>query len=106
MASFVTVARIGEIPEGEGRAFTIDGVEIGVFNCGGTYYATNNICSHAYAELHEGYLDCDEHTIECPLHGSMFDLRTGQPRTLPATTPVEVYAVRVEGDEIQIGLPD
>jgi 3-phenylpropionate/trans-cinnamate dioxygenase ferredoxin subunit len=102
MTTYVSVARVDEIPAGTARAFSIAGQAIAIFNCGGQLYATANICSHDYAELHEGYLDDDDCTVECPLHGSLFDLRSGAARTLPATKPVKVYELRVEGDEIQI----
>jgi len=105
MASAVTVARVEELPEGTGRAFNINGREIAVFNCGGQLYAIDKICSHAYAELQEGYVDSEECTVECPLHGSQFDLRTGRPKTLPATLAVETYEVVVEGGEVRITLP-
>ena len=102
--SYVTVAQAEEIPDGEGRAYALGEKEIAIFNCGGSYYAVDNICSHEYAQLHEGYFDSDDCSIECPLHGSLFDLRTGQARTLPATRPVAVYQVRLEGTEIQVAL--
>ena len=99
----VTVARTADVPEGEVRRFEIDGHEIAVTNLGeGQYRALGDICSHAHAHLHEGEIDVDFETIECPRHGSTFDLETGKPRSLPATLPVPVYAVKVEGDEIKV----
>jgi 3-phenylpropionate/trans-cinnamate dioxygenase ferredoxin subunit len=59
---------------------------------------------HAYAELHEGEVDTEECTIECPLHGSQFNLETGRPRTLPAVTPIATYPVQIVGDEIQVAV--
>jgi 3-phenylpropionate/trans-cinnamate dioxygenase ferredoxin component len=105
MSTFVSVARVGDIPEGSARACSVAGHNVAIFNCGGQLYATDNICSHDYAQLHDGYVDGDDCTVECPLHGSLFDLRTGAARTLPATQPVKVYQLRVEGDEIQIEVP-
>ena len=97
------VARTGDIPEGEARRFEVDGREIAVANCGeGEFHAVDDICSHALSHLSEGEVDCDFGTIECPKHGSTFDLETGRPRTLPATMPVKAYTVKVENDEIQI----
>ncbi len=99
----VTVARTADIPEGEVRRFEIDGQEIAVTNLGeGQYRALGDICSHAHDHLHEGEIDVDFETIECPRHGSTFDLETGKPRSLPATLPVPVYAVKLEGDEIKV----
>ena len=104
MAEFVSVAHIDDIPDGTAQAFTVDGVLIAVVNCNGEIYAVNNICSHAYAELHEGEVDTDECAIECPLHGSMFDLASGRPRSLPAVVPVETYPVQIVGAEIQVAV--
>jgi len=69
-----------------------------------TFYATTDICSHAYAELSEGYLDIDDCTIECPLHGSRFDIATGAVLTLPAYEPIATYPVRVEGEDVLVEL--
>jgi 3-phenylpropionate/trans-cinnamate dioxygenase ferredoxin component len=97
------VARAGDIPEGEARGFTVDGREIAVANLGdGQYRAVADICSHQHAHLSEGEVDVDFETIECPKHGSTFDLETGKPRALPATMPVRAYNVKVEDDEILI----
>lgn len=104
MAEFVSVAQIDDIPDGTAQAFTVNGVMIAVVNCNGEIYALNNICSHAYAELHEGGVDTDECTIECPLHGSLFDLASGRPRSLPAIVPVETYPVQIVGEEIQVAV--
>ena len=101
--TLVTVARATDIPEGEARRFEVDGREIAVANCGEEgFRAVDDICSHAYSRLSEGEVDCDFGTIECPKHGSTFDLETGRPRTLPATMGVRTYSVKVENDEIQI----
>ncbi len=101
---YVTVARVGEIAEGEGRAFDVGGVAVGVFNCRGHLFAVGDVCSHAHALLHEGSLDAVRCTVECPLHGSEFDLRTGGVLTPPATEPIETREVRVQGDAIQVAL--
>lgn len=104
MAEFTTVAHTADIPDGTAKAFTVNGEFIAVAQCDGEFYAINNICSHAYAELAEGDVDTDECTIECPLHGSQFSLQSGRPRTLPAVVPVKTYAVQVVGDEIQVAV--
>ncbi len=101
---YVTVARVGEIPDGEGRAFDVHDVAVGVFNCAGRYFAMGDICTHAHAQLHEGSLDRVRCTIECPLHGAEYDLRTGNVLTPPATEPIERFRLRVQGDEIQVAL--
>lgn len=99
----VTVCRTNEIPEGEARRFEVRGHEIAVVNLGEEgFRAVGDVCSHAQAYLHEGEVDPDMETIECPRHGSVFDLETGRPRSLPATLPVPAYAVKVEDDEVKV----
>src|SRR5919197_5241957 len=101
--TLVKVARASDIPEGEARRFEVDGHEIAVVNLGDEgFRAVDDICSHAHSHLSEGEIDVDFGTIECPKHGSTFDLESGKPRTLPATMPVVPYNVKVEGDDILI----
>lgn len=101
--ALVTVAKASDIPEGEARRFTVNGQEIAVANLGdGEFRGIGAICSHAQAFLDEGEVDLDSETIECPRHGSTFDLETGKPRSLPATTAVPAYRVKVEDDEVKV----
>ena len=101
---FVTVGRTGDVPEGEGRAFVVNGVEIAVFNCEGAYLAVADVCTHAQALLHEGSLDRVRCTVECPLHGAEYDLRTGEVLTPPAVEPVQVFPVRTSGGAIEVAV--
>ena len=89
-----------ELPEGERKLVEIDGVEIGVFNCGGDLLAIEDRCSHDDGPLAEGEFNPEACTVECPRHGSLFDLRSGRPKTLPAFAPVETFEVRVEDGKI------
>ena len=84
------------------RLVEVDGVEIGVFNCGGDLLAIEDRCSHDDGPLAEGSFDQATCTVECPRHGSLFDLRTGRPKTLPAFAPVETFEVRIEDGEIKL----
>jgi 3-phenylpropionate/trans-cinnamate dioxygenase ferredoxin subunit len=103
----VTVCRIDDVPEGEVRRFEVAGHEIAMVNLGEDgFRAVGDICSHAHYFLHEGEVDADFGTIECPKHGSTFDLDTGKPRSLPATQPVPVYNVKVENDDVKVEIPD
>jgi 3-phenylpropionate/trans-cinnamate dioxygenase ferredoxin subunit len=77
-------------------------LEIAVVNCNGTFYAIEDRCSHDDGPLVEGGLDQDKCTVECPRHGSLFDLKTGKPLTLPAYVPVDTYVVTVENDTIKL----
>lgn len=69
----------------------------------GTYFAVGDTCSHEEESLSGGWLDGDR--IECPAHNSIFDLRTGEPETLPATEPVPTYAVRHDADGVHVRVP-
>ncbi|MDQ2997318.1 MAG: non-heme iron oxygenase ferredoxin subunit [Chloroflexota bacterium] len=104
MPEFVKLAAVNDVPMNEVRAFEYAGRRIALYHCGATFYATTDICSHAYAELSEGYLDSDDCTIECPLHGSRFDIRTGAALTLPAYQPIATYSVRVDGEDVLVEL--
>jgi 3-phenylpropionate/trans-cinnamate dioxygenase ferredoxin subunit len=97
-----TVCTAEELPEGEKRIVEVDGIGIGVFNCGGELLAIEDRCSHDDGPLAEGELDVAACTIECPRHGSLFDLRTGVPKTLPAYEPVETFPVLVEDGLIKL----
>jgi 3-phenylpropionate/trans-cinnamate dioxygenase ferredoxin subunit len=103
----IEVAKTADIPEGEARRVVADRIEIALVNLGnGQFVAVDDICSHAESSLSEGEVDVDDETIECPRHGSVFDLMTGKPRSLPATLPVATFPVKVEGDSILIELED
>jgi 3-phenylpropionate/trans-cinnamate dioxygenase ferredoxin subunit len=99
----IEVCPAAELGSGEMRLVeTVDGVKIGVFNCGGELYAIEDRCSHDDGPLAEGPFDSGSCTVECPRHGSLFDLRTGRPRTLPAFQPVATYPVTIEDDVVKL----
>ncbi len=104
MSRFVTVGKTAEIPPGEREVFDVEGFYIAVFNVGGTYYAIEDVCTHDDGPLAEG--DLYDYEIECPRHGARFDIRTGKVLSMPAVTDVQWFAVRVEGDDIQIGFEE
>jgi 3-phenylpropionate/trans-cinnamate dioxygenase ferredoxin component len=102
----VKVAATTDIPEGEARRFEVDGRLVAVANLGEEgFRAVDAICSHAQYYLDEGEIDADFETIECPKHGSTFDLNSGKPRSLPATEPVAVFPLMTEDDDIYIEVP-
>jgi 3-phenylpropionate/trans-cinnamate dioxygenase ferredoxin component len=98
----IAVCPVDELPPGARKIVTWDDLEIGVFNCEGEYLAIEDRCSHDDGPLAEGPLDCAAGTIECPRHGSLFDLRTGRPKTLPAYQPVDTFPVLVEDGLIKL----
>jgi 3-phenylpropionate/trans-cinnamate dioxygenase ferredoxin subunit len=105
--TLVRICAIGDVPEGEVRRFELDHRPYAVVNLGEPgFRVVDAICSHAHFFLDEGDIDVDEETIECPKHGSTFDLATGRPRSLPATQPVEAFAVTVQHDDVMIEVPE
>ena len=95
--------RLSELPEVGAVRVVLDGVPVAVVRDeDGDVHAIGDTCSHAEVSLSEGEVeDC---SIECWLHGSRFDLRTGEPLALPAIRPVPVYPVTVEGDDVLVDL--
>ena len=97
----IDVCPAAELPSGEMKLVEgPDGAKIGVFNCDGSLYAIEDRCSHDDGPLAEGEFDPATCTVECPRHGSLFDLRTGRPKTLPAFQPVQTFPIAVEDDTI------
>jgi 3-phenylpropionate/trans-cinnamate dioxygenase ferredoxin subunit len=91
---------VAEVVAGKPFAVTVDGVDVALVRDGEEIYAIRDECSHAAIALSEG--DVEGCEIECWLHGSTFDLRTGKPTCLPATEPVAIYPVSVEGDDVMV----
>jgi 3-phenylpropionate/trans-cinnamate dioxygenase ferredoxin component len=100
--TIITVCPVAELADGQSRLVEVDGRKIGVFNCGGDLLAIEDRCSHDDGPLAEGEFDASACTVECPRHGSLFDLRSGRPKTLPAYQPVETFAVRVEDGDVKL----
>ena len=98
----VKVCATGDVVPGTARRVDVDGHRLCVVRLGDDWYVIGDECSHADYSLAEGDVWEDECEIECPKHGSTFSLTTGEPQTLPATQPVPVYAVRVEGDDVMV----
>ena len=90
----IDICPLTELPPGAMRVVEWEDLEIAVVNCAGTLFAIEDRCSHDDGPLAEGELHQDDCTVECPRHGSLFDLRTGSPLTLPAYEPVETFPVR------------
>ena len=102
MSPVIDICALEELPPGEHRLVEWDDLEIGVFNCGGELLAIEDRCSHDDGPLAEGEFDAAACTVECPRHGSLFDLRSGRPKTLPAFAPVETFEVRAEDGQVKL----
>lgn len=96
--------RVGDADSFEegGTRVDVEGHRVAVFRIGGDFYVIGDRCSHADASLAEGELF--DYDVECPRHGSEFDVRTGRPASLPATRPVPTYEVRVDEGSLMISL--
>jgi len=100
MTDFVRVASTAEIPEGTMKKVMHGGQQVLLVNVKGKFYAIGNVCTHVGGPLDKGRLD--GHEVECPLHGSRFDVTTGLVKRGPAARPEPVYEVKVEGSEIKL----
>ena len=93
---------LSEVPEEGTLRVELSGKPVCIARSQGEVFAISDICSHADVSLSEG--DVEDGKVECWLHGSLFDLRTGEPSGLPATKPVPVYPVTVEGDDVLVDM--
>jgi 3-phenylpropionate/trans-cinnamate dioxygenase ferredoxin component len=93
---------VSDLKEDGAIQVVLGGDEIAIVQSDGEVYAIRDWCSHAAVPLSEG--EVDGTTIECWLHGSCFDLRTGQPISMPATVPVPVYPIKIEGDDVLVSI--
>ncbi len=101
---WVTVASRSSLDEGEMLGVRVADKQIALYNVAGQIYATDNICTHAFAVLTDGWLDGVE--IECPLHAGRFDVTTGKGLGPPIPCDLKTYKVRVVGEEIQVEIAD
>ncbi len=102
MEDFVKVAETKDIAAGEMKLVEIGEEAIAIANVDGQFYAFNNTCPHASGPLADGYLEDD--VVECPYHGSQFNVKTGEYISGPATGPVETYPVQVDGSDIKVAV--
>ena len=107
MPSKIELCNADDVAVGTALKVEKEGLSVAVFNVDGEYYALDDTCSHAEASLSEGDLDTDRCAIECPLHGSSFDLRTGEPLSLPAVEPVRAHRVEItDAGIVRVALVD
>ncbi len=102
MPETIDICPVEELPPGAHRLVEWEDLEIGIFNCAGELLAIEDRCSHDDGVLLEGELDQERCAVECPRHGSWFDLRTGKALNLPAYQPVETFPVLVEDGVIKL----
>ena len=100
MSKFVKVATKSEIADQSAKCVEVEGKRIALFNLGGNFYAIDDTCTHKGGPLSEGSVEGEE--IECPWHGAMFDVRTGEVVGPPAQRAVMRYGVRVTGTDVEV----
>jgi 3-phenylpropionate/trans-cinnamate dioxygenase ferredoxin subunit len=100
---YVRLCTPSDVPEGHAKSFRVDELHVAVFHSAGRFFATAALCTHEEENLSEGWLE-GEH-VECPRHGAVFDLVTGEALALPATEPLQVFPVEIAGDDLKVGLP-
>ncbi len=105
MGEVVRICGRDDLESGEARKFEVGDRQIAVVRIDDEFYAVGDVCSHEDYSLSEGEVLTEEREIECWKHGSTFDLRSGEPCSLPATKPVPVYEVRVDGDDVLLEVP-
>jgi 3-phenylpropionate/trans-cinnamate dioxygenase ferredoxin subunit len=101
----VRLCGVDDLAVGDARRFVVGKVELCLVRCDEGYRAVADTCSHEDFSLADGTVDPGACEIECALHGSLFSLETGEPLTLPATRPVAVYDVAIDGADIVVTLP-
>jgi 3-phenylpropionate/trans-cinnamate dioxygenase ferredoxin component len=97
-----SVGSIHEFVDGAARRVEVDGAAVCVVRLGDDWFAIGDVCSHADFSLSDGDVWADDCAVECPKHGAMFSLRTGEPQSLPATQPVPVFAVTITDDQVMV----
>jgi nitrite reductase/ring-hydroxylating ferredoxin subunit len=100
--ALVKLCLTSEIPEGSAKSFEVGNNVIAVYNVGGTFYATDNECTHGAASLADGMLE--DEIIECALHFGAFNVKTGEAVQPPCFTPLRTYKVMVENGEVKLDL--
>ena len=100
MADYQRACAAADVEDGSAIRVMIDGVPVAIVRSAGEVYAIHDVCSHANVALSEG--EIEGQTLECWLHGSRFDLVSGRPTGLPATQPVPVYPVKLDGDFVYV----
>ena len=103
--SEVRACALSELADAVAHRVEVGGCPVALVRLGDTVHAIGDTCSHAEVSLAEGIVDTDECALECWKHGSLFSLESGKALTLPATRPVPIYVVRVDGDDVFVDLP-
>jgi nitrite reductase/ring-hydroxylating ferredoxin subunit len=99
---WVAVGQTSSLAEGAMMPVDVGDLQLAVYHIEGEFFATDNLCTHAYAMLTDGFLDGD--IVECPLHGGCFKVKTGEGQGAPIAEDIKTYPVRVVGDSIEVNV--
>ncbi len=100
LSEWIKACSLEQVKEGQLFGLTVNEKKILLANLKGKIHATDLICTHANADLSTGFLS--EEGVRCPLHLSIFNLEDGKPQNLPAETPLKVYNVKIDGNEVYV----
>ncbi len=98
--AWTKIATTGQLQDDEVMPLTLGGAQLALYRSEGEYCVTDNVCTHQYALLSDGYLE--DGCIECPLHQARFDIRTGQAMCAPATQGIRVYPVKIVDSDVMV----
>lgn len=101
--TWIEVANVDELDDDEATAVIVDGKQFAVYRSEGQFFVSDNVCTHAFALLSEGFLE--DGCVECPLHQAKFDIRTGKVLCGPATEDIRVYPVKIVANTVVADLP-
>ena len=101
---WVSVAKVADVAVGQMKAVEANDKNLAIYNLGGTFYATDNECTHAYALLTDGTVDGE--VVECPLHGGAFEIKTGKGLGAPIFCDLKTYPTRIAGDDVQVNMAE
>ena len=101
---FIKVAQVSELPPGDMKPVKMGNEDVLLVNVDGNIHACDDVCTHSYASLSEGDLSGAE--VECPLHGALFNVTSGEAITPPAVEALRIFQVRIDGDDILVGPPE
>jgi 3-phenylpropionate/trans-cinnamate dioxygenase ferredoxin subunit len=102
MSEFRRACTLSQLPAEGAIGVDVAGIPVAIVRAEGEVYALHDVCSHEEVPLSEG--EVYDHTVECWLHGSCFDVRTGRPTGPPASEPVPAYPVKIDGDDVYVSL--
>ncbi len=101
--NWTRVAGVEDVADGEALPVEVMGLQLALYHVGDDWFCTDNVCTHAFALLTDGWLE--EHVIECPLHGGRFDVRSGRGMSAPITEDLQTFVVKIEGNDVLVALP-